>query len=332
MMFPAAEAHSVTDPLHHSPTSPRPVPRKGFPLWAAGGVLLLTCTNAKALLTTCSLRHADSPNNPVTVTAQLQPTSGMARILGRLRVNCQLDLPARLYDWNVEIGASNSRGGLTQRTAQLITNPAIHLPYALTRHGQCANAATNSDWFGNNTIYTHVDEGQISGSTLAFDVPFCLTVGYLNNGNLMLRAGTYRDNVRFNMTYGAFYTGGAYGGTTTLDMVFEVTVVGGCIVSTSPGTVAVDYPSFSPVLIESSTLLGVTCNPDLPWQARVDQPSGVASQVGLPYTVHLSPDLGAGQGSQQLVGITVRLPANTGGRCAGPQCTETVPLGVLVDY
>ena len=311
-----------------------PLPRLLLCLRACVGcIVLCLSTGSHAQKLGCSLQSASSAANPFTVSAQLQPTSGLARIQGNLKVSCQF---SGSLSWTntltLDTGASNSRGGLLERRAQLVTNAAIEMPYALTRYGLCAGAATSSDWFDLGTAYIDSEEGSMTTASQTFYLPFCVTAGMPNNGNLSLRAGTYRDNVRFTMNYGLFNSGRGYSGTTTLDMVIEIQMVAGCIVSTSPGNLSLSYPAFSSITREATTQVGVTCSPGLPWEATVSNPSGVVSNIELPYTVNLNTSQGTGSGAQQLIDIAVRLPPNVSGRCASRQCTETLPVTAVIGY
>ena len=296
-------------------------------------LLLLIATTSQAQTFTCGLKSTSSANNPFSVTAQLHPSSGLARILGKLRVSCSFLGSLSQTNWfAVEIGASNSRGGLLERRARLTTDTAVDIPYALTRYGTCASASTSSDWFDLGGSYTYVEEGSMVSSPSNFDLPFCVTAGYPNNGNLTLRAGTYRDSVRLTMNYGLSNNGRNYSGATTLDMVLEVTVTGGCIVSTSPGNAAISYTAFSATTQTVGRQVGVTCSPGLSWRATVQSPSGKVSNIELPYSVTLNSGQGSGSGTQQLIGVAVQFPPNISGKCPGRQCTETLPINVEIAY
>lgn len=319
-------------PCTRSTTLPRPRPLHALRVCVAC-FLLFVATACQAQAFTCSLRSANSTANPFTITAQLQPSSGLARILGKLRVSCSfLGSLSQLNWFGIDIGASNSRGGMLERRARLITNTAVDMPYALTRYGTCASASTGSDWFDLGSSYTYAEEGSMVSSPSNFDLPFCVTAGYPNNGNLTIRAGTYRDSVRFTMNYSLTNNGRSYSGTTTLDMMVEVTVTGGCIVSSSPIDVAMSYTAFSTVTQTVSRQVGVTCSPGLAWRATVPSPSGKVGSIELPYSVALSSGQGSGSGAQQLVGVAVQFPPNVSGKCAGRKCTETLPINVEIAY
>lgn len=295
--------------------------------------LFLSSTTSHAQQFTCSLQSETSAANPFTLTAQLQPTSGVAQIKGNLKISCQFT--GSLVRGNLigfDVGASNSRGGTLERRAKLVTNAAIEMPYALTRYGLCANASTSSDWFALDTSYSYSDEGSMTSTSQTFYLPFCLTAGYSNNGNLSLRAGTYRDSVRLTMNYGLYNNKQGYSGSTSLDMVVEIQITAACIVSTSPSDVPLSYPAFSPTTREALTRVGVTCNPGLPWGATTSNPSGVVPNIQLPYSVNLNTNRGTGSGTQQFIVIALRVPPGASGKCARPLCTENLPITVTIAY
>lgn len=299
---------------------PSPARANRLAAWLSLPCLLFTAEVALARVT-CQLQHATQATNPFVITSWVFPFGDVVYTQTSLNVSCQRDDNRAFVD--IEIGASNRKGGTSPRVAILTTNTYWGIGYALTHGGGCASNAASSNWFayGSGTSYTYKARLVFNGSMATLDVPACLTVGHGNN--VAYQAGSYRDKVIFTLAYQEWTSMPAV--TTTLDMDYRVEVAAGCRVSQNPANLALVYTALSATDLNASTTLGLTCNPELPWSASLDATSGMASPLGLPYQLSLSTSQGVGVGYQQGIAITATIPRGLAGVCPSSQCQQATP-------
>lgn len=288
---------------------------------AIGFALGLLVTSQAQAQVSCQLQNATIPGGTFTITSNLDPFGGTVYARTALSVTCQrYDNRASV---DIEIGASNTKGGTSPRKAILTTNPDWGIGYALTHGGGCASNTAASNWFdyGMGPPYTFKATLTFNGNSASLSVPACLTVGHSNN--VSYRTGLYQDNVRFTMAYQEWLVMPHVA--TSINMVYRVNVLGGCRISQNPSDLALVYSAFSATDNSASTTLGLTCNPDLPWAAALNATQSPASSIGLTYRLALSANRGAGSGVQQGIGITATIPRGLAGVCTSSQCSEAAP-------
>jgi hypothetical protein len=288
-----------------------------WPLAVVLALSLLGASSAQARVT-CQLQNATTPANPFTITSNVEPFGGTVYTRTTLNVTCLRDDNRDTVD--IEIGASNTKGGTSPRLAILTTNPDWGIGYALTHGGGCASNTSVSNWLEYGTTQTFKASLTFNGNSASLSVPACLTVGHSNN--VAYRTGLYQDNVRFTLAYQEWLV--MPGVTTSIDMLYRVNVSGGCRISQNPSDLALVYSAFSATDNSASTTLGLTCNPDLPWSAALSATDGLASSLGLPYRLALSAHQGTGRGVQQGIGITATIPRGLAGVCPSSQCRDAV--------
>ena len=102
-----------------------------------------------------------------------------------------------------------------------------------------------------------------------------------------------------------------------------------CSITTSPGTLTINYTSFGP-LATGSTTYGVTCTSALPYTMALDATAGTI--LGLNYTLALGTGASVGTGAQQLFNITGSIAAGQSGNCPTTTCTGSQVRSVTVAY
>lgn len=319
----------MTERSPHATHLPRPHTWRPHP-WLAGIALGLSLTAPSAFArVTCQLRNLALPTNPFTLTSNLQPFGTVVYTRTTLTVTCQRD--DNRTSAAIEIGASNTMGSPSPRKAILTTNRYWSVGYALTRGGGCASNIAASNWFEYGTGDTFRGTVEFNGSSSgSLDVPVCITVGH--DQNVSYRVGTYQDNITFTLAYQEWLVWPET--TTSLDMVYQVNVSAGCRISQNPQNLHIRYTALSSQDITASTSLGLTCNPELPWSARLSASNGRANAIGLPYSLSLSTTWSYGTGTQQSLGISATIPKRQAGACVTTSCVEPTAASytVTVDY
>lgn len=284
----------------------------------AAGLLCAGCAQARV---TCQVQNTTTPTNPFTITSNVEPFGSTVHTRTTLSVTCQRDDNRSSVD--IEIGASNTKGGTSPRKAILTTNPDWGIGYALAHGGECASNTAASNWFdyGMGPPYTYKATLTFNGSNASLNVPVCLTVGHSNN--VSYRTGAYQDSVHFTLAYQEWLVMPHV--TTSVSMLYRVNVSGGCRISQTPNDLTLVYPAFGGTANSASTTLGLTCNPELPWSASLDSASGMATPLGLPYQLSLSASHSAGMGYQQGIAITATIPRGLAGVCPSSQCQQSTP-------
>lgn len=292
----------------------------GWPVAIALALSLLGANNAQARVT-CQLQNAATPANPFTITSNVDPFGGTVYTRTTLSVTCLRDDDRSTVD--IEIGASNTKGGTSPRKAILTTNPDWGIGYALTHGGGCASNTAASNWleYGMGASYTFKATLVFSGTSASLNVPACLTVGHSNN--VAHRTGLYQDSVRFTLAYQEWLVVPHV--TTSVSMLYRVNVSGGCRISQNPSDLTLVYSAFSSTDNSASTTLGLTCNPELPWSASLNASSGTARPLDLTYQLSLSASQGVGRGFQQGISITATIPRGLAGVCPSSQCQQATP-------
>jgi spore coat protein U-like protein len=117
----------------------------------------------------------------------------------------------------------------------------------------------------------------------------------------------------------------------TVAIPIDITVVGACQISSSPGTVALSYTSFQSTSSTASTSFAVKCVSGNTYSMSLDATSGTLQ--GLNYSLAITPSgTQTGSGSPQSATITATIAANQGGTCSSANCTASRVHTLTITY
>lgn len=138
---------------------------------------------------------------------------------------------------------------------------------------------------------------------------------------------TYDDNpvtvtVRLDSATGTFLT--------TTSFVPQATINPSCSLSSPPGTLTLNYTSFSTTAVNNSTNFDATCTLTTPYTLALDATSGTIS--GIYYTLALSTASGTGTGLAQTYSVTGTAAAGQAGTCAGAACSASQSRTLTITY
>lgn len=139
--------------------------------------------------------------------------------------------------------------------------------------------------------------------------------GCIPTGQTGKNTGTFTDTVRMTLAL-------SRGTVTGAPFTFPVSIYhpASCVISPTPGTIALAYTSFSATPVTGGTTFGLNCTNNMPYTLSLNAYAGTL--LGLNYTLLLNNGtLGTtGTGSVVTIPIDATIPAGQSGTCALATC------------
>jgi spore coat protein U-like protein len=209
--------------------------------------------------------------------------------------------------------------GLANRTAKRQTGSQT-LTYEIY-----SDSGYNNSW--PSSIPGILGTLNFSGLAASVTLPYYFRVPKSNNGQ---PAGLYDDTLTITALTNTTFSLTPPPSTWTATMTPVISIVAECRISTAPGVLTLNYPSFSPTSVTGSTSFAVSCTSGTPYTMALDTSSGTA--LGTSYTLALSAAGGTGNALPQSHSVTATMPANQAGTCAMGTCAATKPHTITVTY
>lgn len=241
---------------------------------------------------------------------------------GSITLSCTKDVadPASQYLYiGMTLGSAAAGRSMVRQTAPN-TNATNRIQYALER-----NNTNNSSWRESaGRANTAAGQGGLlflanfgAGNTYSGTFNYYFTVANGLNGK---SAGIYDDTVL--ATLRESNVSGLESGRTiaSTNFVVNVSILKFCHISSSPTDIALNYTSFSPTPVSSSTMIKLNCTATTGYSLALSPTSGGA--LGLTYSLSLDANTGTGTGFALTYTITATMPANQVGLCAAGSCTS----------
>lgn len=137
-------------------------------------------------------------------------------------------------------------------------------------------------------------------------------------------AGNYADTITVNLMLDGF------GVRATTALTPAASIAAACRLSTPPGTLTLNYTSFSPTAVTSTTPFTINCTNTTPYTLALDTTTGVL--VGLPYSLALSQSGSTGTGLNQSFSVTGTIASGLSGTCTLGNCSASAPRTLTVSY
>jgi spore coat protein U-like protein len=277
----------------------------------AAALAALLCAGSVQATINCSL----SATNVYPIYSTSPPRKDVDAV-GAITLSCSRAAgdPATLY-YSLSIN-----NGLANRTAKWQTGTQIldYEVYSDSRHKNAWPSATPGITGSFN----------FSGLTANFTRPYYFRVHKSNSGQ---PAGLYDDTLTITaLTNTAFSMTTPPPSTWTTTLTPVISIVSECRISTAPGQLTLNYPSFSPASVTGSSSFAVSCTSGTPYTIALDATGGTA--LGTSYTLALSAASGTGNALPQTHTVTATMPANQSGICAMGTCNATQTRTVTITY
>jgi spore coat protein U-like protein len=272
--------------------------------WLAACVLSLCAVDAHAIVT-CSIT---SPG----FTAGYNPSAPGNNITQTFfTVTCSRDSAADPVTVNYATTVNNGANPQGQ-------NNRAALGGNFLRYDVFRDAACGTKWKGTTTI-----SGSVTMPTLNQQYSTSSTFWGCIGPLQAPPAGTYTDTVVMALVYNTPVQ--------TATGSFAVTIVtpSACSITTSPGTITMNYTSFGAVA-NGATTYGVTCTTALPYSMALDATAGTI--LGLNYTLSLGTAASSGTGAEQIFNINGSIAAGQSGSCPTAACSGSQLRSVTVTY
>lgn len=213
--------------------------------------------------------------------------------------------------------SNNVNNGLHNDNAQLGGNNADRLAYNLYL-GSCAGNL----W--KNKQPTNIDGTITWGASqtgTGTDTQYFWAC--INTGQTATASGWYTDTVSMNVK--------APGGLNVSGSIpINIFAPSTCTVTSAPGTIAIDYTSFSTISKSGSTSFQTTCTSGMPFTMDVSPASGTLN--GVDYTVAPSATASTGTGSVQNFSITATAISGQSGTCTASTCSQSQVTTLTITY
>lgn len=274
--------------------------------------LALTFLTAFALLA-CGLAQAAPPTPVCSATATsvsgTYTSTAALNQTGNISVNCSRNGGSK--NQTLYIGINNGVNGTRNLKRQ--TGSDL-LPYTISK-------STGFWTEGVGGLLVAIDF-QVS-DPLTLNIPYYFQVAM----NYIKPPGTYDDNPVTVTVHLGSDTGTLL---TTTSFVPQATINPSCSLSSPPGTLTLNYTSFSPLPVNNSITFDATCTLTTPYTLSLDATSGTLS--GINYTLALSSAASSGTGLAQTYSITGTAAAGQSGICAGAMCSTSEQRTLTITY
>jgi len=255
----------------------------------------ITCTASSSGFATAYV-----PTNPTNVNSS------------SVTITCQRNAGGDGTTANYLIAANNGLNVSAGSNRARLNATTSYIRYDLYRDAACTLA-----WAGGGNRITGSITGLTGFTPKSVVVQWWACVPGSQTG---LAAGTYNDTVTMTPTPG--------GVTST----FPVTITNpaSCSVTTSPGTITLDYTALGSA-VSVNKPFAVSCTNLLPYALSLSANDGVV--VGIQYTLALSNTTGlVGTGIPQNYTVTAAAVAGQAGTCSAANCSGTQTRTLIVTY
>jgi spore coat protein U-like protein len=253
-------------------------------------------------------------SSPGFATAYVPSNPGNNVTPGSVTVTCQRNNAGDATNMTYDVAVNQGDNAAGQQNRARIGATANRINYDNWRDASCT-----MPW--SNTVPNRIAGAMVlSGFTPSAVVhPWwgCVPPGQI------VAAGVYTDNVTMTVRWAP----GA--GAPTFDFPVTITNPATCSVSTSPGTVTINYVALGPI-VNVSKNFGVTCTNLLPYTMSLDANAGVI--VGVQYTLGLSAPGGTGSGVEQVYQVNASAAAGQAGTCVAGACSGSQGRTLTVTY
>lgn len=284
--------------------------------------LALTSLAACALLACGTTQAQVSCSVTATSVSGTYARATALNLTGNISVTCSRN--SGIKNRTIYIGVNNGVNGVRNLKRQ---SGSDLLAYSIYR-----NAGNTGSWTEG--------AGQTSGTTAAGGLLAAWDFNASNSPPTQNFAYYFQAAAGYNMPPGIYddspvtvtvhLDSGSGAVLTAVTFIPQVTILASCSLSSPPGTLTLNYTSFSTTAVNNSTNFDATCTLTTPYTLALDATSGTIS--GINYTLALSTASGTGTGLAQTYSVTGTAAAGQAGTCSGAACSASQSRTLTITY